>query len=668
MPRDLPIGNGTLLAAFDSDYQIRDFYYPRVGKENHAQGNTWRFGVWLDGEFSWLNRRDWNMRLDYVSDSLVTEVEARHPRLPLSLVFNDTVDYEKNLLLRRVRVRNLSGVALAPRLFFHTDLNVMENEIGDTVFFDPKNACLIHYKGPRYFLMGCATETSLGVTHFATGTKRHRGLEGTWRDAEDGHLGGNPIAQGAVDSVIGIHLEIEPGEESTCHYWLAVGVNYREVEELHQLVAHIGPDRLINRNIDYWGHWVSAGERQLDGLPSLLKKAFRRSLLILRTQIDRGGAVIAANDSDIRQFNQDTYSYMWPRDGAVVAQTLDRAGYGSICRRFLEFCTDKAVTFNYSASILAESGFLMHKYNPDGSVGSSWQPWLQDEEMLLPIQEDETALVIWAIWNHYLIHRDIEAIRPFFSPFVTHAADFLLAFRDENTGLPLPSYDLWEERRGIFTYTVATVIGGLRAAAGLAELFAEDERAQAYWSGADEFRAALDQHLYCPREGRFARGILFDDGEQTRDATVDASLLGLVLFGGYDPLDERMVNTARAVEERLWVKVGSGGVARYEGDTYQRAVVRDGVPGNPWVICTLWLAQYRIAAADSRDELERAMPLLIWAAERALPSGVLPEQVHPESGEFLSVSPLTWSHGTLVAALLDYAEKARLLDDAGVRP
>lgn len=668
MPRDLPIGNGTLLAAFDSDYQIRDFYYPRVGKENHAQGNTWRFGVWLDGEFSWLNRRDWNMRLDYVSDSLVTEVEARHPRLPLSLVFNDTVDYEKNLLLRRVRVRNLSGVALAPRLFFHTDLNVMENEIGDTVFFDPKNACLIHYKGPRYFLMGCATETSLGVTHFATGTKRHRGLEGTWRDAEDGHLGGNPIAQGAVDSVIGIHLEIEPGEESACHYWLAVGVNYREVEELHQLVAHIGPDRLINRNIDYWGHWVSAGERQLDGLPSLLKKAFRRSLLILRTQIDRGGAVIAANDSDIRQFNQDTYSYMWPRDGAVVAQTLDRAGYGSICRRFLEFCTDKAVTFNYSASILAESGFLMHKYNPDGSVGSSWQPWLQDEEMLLPIQEDETALVIWAIWNHYLIHCDIEAIRPFFSPFVTHAADFLLAFRDENTGLPLPSYDLWEERRGIFTYTTATVIGGLRAAAGLAELFAEDERAQAYWSGADEFRAALDQHLYCPREGRFARGILFDDGEQTRDATVDASLLGLVLFGGYDPLDERMVNTARAVEERLWVKAGSGGVARYEGDTYQRAVVRDGVPGNPWVICTLWLAQYRIAAADSRDELERAMPLLIWAAERALPSGVLPEQVHPESGEFLSVSPLTWSHGTLVAALLDYAEKARLLDDAGVRP
>lgn len=668
MPRDLPIGNGTLLAAFDSDYQIRDFYYPRVGKENHAQGFPWRFGVWLDGDFFWFGQGDWSLRLDYVADALVTEVMAVHPRLPLRLSFNDTIDYEKNILVRRVRVRNLSAAPLAPRLFFHTDLNVMENEIGDTVFFDPKNACLIHYKGPRYFLMGCATEATLGVTHFATGTKRHRGLEGTWRDAEDGELSGNPISQGAVDSVIGVHLAIGAGEEAVCHYWMAVGESYRAVEELHRLVAQIGPERLIRRNIDYWGHWVSTGERMLDGLPPLLKKCYRRSLLILRTQIDRGGAVIAANDSDIRQFNQDTYSYMWPRDGAVVSQALDRAGYGGISRRFLEFCTQKAVNYNYSASILAETGFLMHKYNPDGSVGSSWQPWLQGEEMLLPIQEDETALVIWVIWNHYLIHRDIEAIRPFFSPFVTNAADFLLAFRDDNTGLPLPSYDLWEERRGVFTYTTATVIGGLRAASCLAALFMEEERAEAYANGADAIKEALERHLYCPRERRFARGILFNDGEQIRDSTVDASLLGLVTFGGYDPLDERMVRTARAVEERLWVKTGSGGLARYEGDNYQRAVYRDGVPGNPWVVCTLWLAQYRIAAADSRDSLERALPLLMWAAERALPSGVLPEQVHPESGEFLSVSPLTWSHGVMVAALLDYVEKARTLDGEGARP
>lgn len=668
MPRDLPVGNGTLLAAFDFDYQLRDFYYPRVGKENHALGYPWRFGVWLDGEFSWLNRENWRLELDYVPDALVTEVSATHARLPLRLRFRDVVDYENNIMVRQVKVQNLSARPLAPRLFFHADINAMENEIGDTVFFDPKNACLIHYKGPRYFLMSCATENTLGVTHFSTGTKRHRGLEGTWRDAENGELDGNPISQGSVDSTIGLYLSIGPMQESVCHYWVAAGMNYSEVEELHRQVVQIGPERMIERNIDYWRHWVSASERDFDGLPAELVSMFKRSLLVLRTQIDNGGAVIAANDTDIRQFNQDTYSYMWPRDGAIVSQALDRAGFGSISQRFLNFCTGKARSFNYSASILDETGFLMHKYNPDGSVGSSWQPWLEGEEMLFPIQEDETALVIWAIWNHYLIHRDIETIRPFFRPFVEQAADFLLAFRDDKTGLPLPSFDLWEERRGIFTYTTATVIGGLKAAAGLADLFEDGERARAYAQAAEEITAALNEHLYCPREGRFARGILFRDGTQMRDATVDASLLGLVLFGGYDPLDPRVVRTVAAIEERLWVKTGRGGMARYEGDDYQRALPVSEAPGNPWVVCTLWLAQYRIAAANSLQSLERALPLLMWAAQCALPSGVLPEQVHPQTGECLSISPLTWSHGTLVAAVLDYVEKAQQLGEREALP
>jgi glucoamylase len=31
MPRDLPIGNGSLLIAFDSEYRLADFYFPHVG-------------------------------------------------------------------------------------------------------------------------------------------------------------------------------------------------------------------------------------------------------------------------------------------------------------------------------------------------------------------------------------------------------------------------------------------------------------------------------------------------------------------------------------------------------------------------------------------------------------------------------------------------------------
>ena len=36
-------------------------------------------------------------------------------------------------------------------------------------------------------------------------------------------------------------------------------------------------------------------------------------------------------------------------------------------------------------------------------------------------------------------------------------ADFLSSCIDDTTGLPKPSYDLWEERFNISTYTAATV-------------------------------------------------------------------------------------------------------------------------------------------------------------------------------------------------------------------
>lgn len=287
---------------------------------------------------------------------------------------------------------------------------------------------------------------------------------------------------------------------------------------------------------------------------------------------------------------------------------------------------------------------------------------------MLPIQEDETALVLCAIGQHYALHRDIEAIRSLYSPFVPEAADFLLSFRDERTGLPLPSYDLWEERRGVFTYTTATVTAGLRAAAKLAALFHEDQRAEAYARAAAEIKAAMQRHLYCAGENRYARGILFEEGVQRRDPTLDASLLGLVLFGGCDPWDEKIAQTLRAVEEGLWLKAGIGGMARYEGDAYQLAAGAAGIPGNPWVVCTLWLAQYRIARALDFPSLLGVVPLLEWVARRARASGVLPEQVHPYTGQYLSVSPLTWSHATFVAAVLDFIEKADMLSRTQSRP
>ncbi len=102
------------------------------------------------------------------------------------------------------------------------------------------------------------------------------------------------------------------------------------------------------------------------------------------------------------QFSRDTYSYVWPRDGALVANALDMAGFPDIARWFYKFCSN----------VLTEEGYFYHKYNPDGSPASSWHPWVLKGNRAMPIQEDETALVVWALWRHYHRYRDIEFIRP----------------------------------------------------------------------------------------------------------------------------------------------------------------------------------------------------------------------------------------------------------------
>jgi GH15 family glucan-1,4-alpha-glucosidase len=120
-----------------------------------------------------------------------------------------------------------------------------------------------------------------------------------------------------------------------------------------------------------------------------------------------------------------------------------------------------------------------------------------------------------------------------------------------------------------------------------------------------------------------------------------------------------VVAEMKTLREKLWVKTPVGGMARYTRDYYHQIERNDidKVPGNPWIICTLWLAMHRIASATNLVELEQAVDYMEWTRERAAPSGVLAEQYHPYTGDPVSVSPLTWSHATVMTVAIKYLLK-----------
>src|SRR5436190_16573341 len=106
MPRDLPIGNDRLLVNFDSNYIIRDIYYPHVGKENHAGGSPFRFGVFTEGKFAWLGP-DWKIDMRFEPDTTVTRVRCLHEGLGVELDATDCVDFHETVLFRKFIVKNL---------------------------------------------------------------------------------------------------------------------------------------------------------------------------------------------------------------------------------------------------------------------------------------------------------------------------------------------------------------------------------------------------------------------------------------------------------------------------------------------------------------------------------------------------------------------------------
>lgn len=654
MPRDIPVGNGNLLIAFDSDYQIRDLYFPYVGQENHAGWGPCRFGVWAGGQLAWTSHDGWTKSLRYLPQTLATDVRLTHKDLKVRLACTDVVDFNRNVYLRKIEVTNTAKTKREIRLFLQQDLSMYGVKVGDTAYYDPRLEAVVHYRGSRYVLAGlCRTgpdgQDVHGVRSFATGTCGFRGAEGTWRDAEDGRLSGNPISQGAVDSTIGASVTLEAGASAVVYYYLVAAHSYDELRDVYDVVKARTPAEMVERTIGYWHAWVNGPAYNFGNLPERVQDLYKRSLLILRTQIDNRGAVIAANDSDVLQFSRDTYSYMWPRDAALVCHALDLAGYPDVTRPFYAQC----------ANLLADEGYLLHKYNPDGTPASSWHPWVVDGQERLPIQEDQTALVLWALWRHFWQYRDVEYVRPLYHTLILKAADFMAAFRDPATGLPKPSYDVWEERYGVHTYTCATVYGGLMAARNFAQVFGNAERAARYEQAANDVRDAMAEHLWSDEHDRFIRRLVpLADGGWEPDATIDASFFALSKFHAFEAHDPRVQKTMRAVESNLWVKTPVGGLARYEGDTYYSVSSdRRGVPGNPWFVCTIWLADYYIAQGQSVEQLKAALPIFEWAAAHALPSGVLAEQVDPYSGQPLSVSPLTWSHGTFVLTLIKYLQK-----------
>jgi len=572
MPRDLVFGNGSMYVAMDRCGLIRELCWPTVGAPNHLAGRKVRLGIWRDGWFSWLESDGWTVNQWYESSYGITEWVG----FGYTIRRRACLDYETPYFEQKFEIIGPNGEVI---IYQAQDLRIGETDIGDACYYHSEAECIFHYK--------------LGVTvgFFGQGStgwldQYSCGLEGTWHDAEDGHLAGKPVEQGSVDSVFGIKVEIEEGRGE---FSLPI-ICGETSEDVLETLKHGGA--------------VPAVIERVANATSL----YTVSEFVVRAHTGTGGAVIASIDSDIMGSNRSNYAYVWMRDAVLTARTM---GGDEDLLAFIPRCDD--------------GKFLWQKYHPEGYRGSSWHPWTGDDSF--PYQMDETALLVtYGIRNleRSTSHEKDEAR-------LTQWLKLLMKSIGDN-GLPCQSWDLWEERFGIHFWTVATVIEALKSGAEL--LGGQCQLA------ADQMVEAVKAQFQI-QDGKIPRRIYKENGIWIADYTVDSSVLAGTLE--CPELKTIFLDTVVSmVENHLTNKASTGGVARYQGDYYCR--VREDYPGNPWVICTMWLARAYLL----QDKQTQYQELIQWTEKLCSHSQMLAEQYHPDTGEPLSVSPLTWSHAEYI--------------------
>lgn len=640
---------------------VHDLYFPYVGLENHSseKSSRHRVGLFIDGAMHWIDDGTWDIKQTYMQARLIGKTKAINRNLDVEVNFQDFVDHESNVFARNVEIINLRGQERHIKLYMHQAFIISEaNDGHDTAQYIPlsekESESILHYKGRRAFIIsGDSFQTGKSFDSFSVGRFGdfgHEKHDGVWRDAEDGVLSRNPVERVQTDSIIEFNLQLQAHDSARVHYYLSAGKSILEARKTLERFKKEGLIEKLLKTDLFWRDWIAPASAiaEVHVLPEY-RSNFLNSMLILKAMMDRRGAVMASLDTEMLKYTRDAYVDCWPRDASYVFMVFWKLGYIDEVKQFFRFAKD----------IISSEGFFWQMYRPDSSIGPNSHSYIHDNlEPSPPIQADETATILFLFAK--VVKLDIqrggriEDWRELYEELGRPAANFLSKYIDTITGLPKPSYEIWEVLYETTTYTTAATYGALNAATDLAEIFGETSNLTNWRNIAGTIRKNAGM-LWNPERNYFYRGILNrQDGKFDYDSNIDvASFYGAWVFDLFD--HDKLAIAFKTVTDRFHLKHNNVGTPRFEDDDYNREDASS--DGNPWFITSFWLAQYQALQFHENHDSEKRLftkYVLDWANAQMDKTNILPEQVNPHNREMVSAAPLAWSHAEFINTCLSY--------------
>lgn len=322
-------------------------------------------------------------------------------------------------------------------------------------------------------------------------------------DAADGSLQGSGIAAGEVSEALRTPVVFDAEGLATVDVVLAAGPT---AAQARSLIAGPRSGRLvIDAAADAVSSWLSG--LALPETDPDARAIARRSLINLRVGTDRATGAIVASIS-----RQPPYGLDWPRDGAFFNVALDISGQSEVvtqrARLYGEWQRNEGVSptpiidapapprpDGAPADVYPADTWEMNYY-PDGMVGG-----------LFRFEIDNTAFALWTTVAHVgwvPEAQRVDYLRDRWDT-IRRAADFLVYWRDEDTGLHFPAQE--DDNPG-YRQTLngaVPVFAALDIATRAARFLGEQEAAERWESRAIEVQDGILTHLFDEDAMRFVR-------------------------------------------------------------------------------------------------------------------------------------------------------------------
>ena len=622
---DAIIGNQNILASFTKQGEILRLLYPT--RDYKQMIDFFHVGLKInDSRLVYLHDDINNIYMQqYEEDTNILNTEILNTYFNLKVVQTDYASIKENVLVRKYKFTNENTIDLDLNFLVHSSLTSSpENRVSGMC----RNDALIQYNH-EYMLCTFSKEKLLSSQ-----------INNSKANIEDGKIWDKDYVGMSENSSISYDLGIlKPNETREFELYIFIEDSKIGLDNLEKTIDRI---RKIDFKTEYeavkkyWKKYVkdhNGLELDLAETPKnrKIKQIYTRTILLYSLLVNHEtGGISAAVEVDENLKQCGGYQYCWPRDAVFTTTAMDILKMKKEVEKFYKsFCKNTQ----------SRNGMWEQRFFTDGRLAPCWG-----------YQIDETASVIVGVYNHYKVIEDKKFLKDNLK-MCEKAINFLKKYVEDifqETNKCGISYDLWEEYEGVNLYAVSSIFASFNAMIKIYEELKEEfTKNRVKQENVNKEKETLRNLSVTLRE--YILKNFYDESKKSlvrnlEDKTLDISILGTVIpFELFSPKDKKILNTVERINMTL--RTYTGGYKRFETDTYRE--------GKPWIIATLWIAEYYLEIGEK----QKAKECFDFVIKTSTEHGFLAEQINNSTMQPDWVIGLGWSHAMFIETLKKMIEK-----------